>query len=242
MLIVGLGQIGSSIAKASKNKGIIVHGFAINESSLSTALEDNIIDSSFDSMESINHKDLEDKIDLIVISVSPKNTQNILNQIKNLWNTNITITETASVKNHLSIFSASNIILSHPIAGSHKSGISSIDENLFQNKKTIVCNPNNVNDIYNNKFLIIDFSNKMKKTDSQIKDFLTHNMYNNKKVIINTNKGKRIIRDLFMHLIKNPKKYINENLFVNDEKERVIADFIAGMTDRYAINLHKKIK
>ena len=88
---------------------------------------------------------------MIVISVSPKNTQNILNQIKNLWNTNITITETASVKNHLNISSASNIILSHPIAGSHKSGISSIDENLFQNKKTIVCNPNNVNDIHINK-------------------------------------------------------------------------------------------
>ena len=151
ILIIGLGLIGSSIAKASKNKGIIVHGFDINESSLSTALEDNIIDSSFDSIESINHKDLVDKIDLIVISVSPKNTQNILNQIKNLWNTNITITDTASVKNHLNISSASNIILSHPIAGSHKSGISSIDENLFQNKKTIVCNPNNVNDIHINK-------------------------------------------------------------------------------------------
>lgn len=151
ILIIGLGLIGSSIAKASKNKGIIVHGFDINESSLLTALEDNIIDSSFDSIESINHKDLVDKIDLIVISVSPKNTQNILNQIKNLWNTNITITETASVKNHLNISSASNIILSHPIAGSHKSGISSIDENLFQNKKTIVCNPNNVNDIHINK-------------------------------------------------------------------------------------------
>ena len=151
ILIIGLGLIGSSIAKASKNKGIIVHGFDINESSLSTALEDNIIDSSFDSIESINHKDLVDKIDLIVISVSPKNTQNILNQIKNLWNTNITITETASVKNHLNISSASNIILSHPIAGSHKSGISSIDENLFQNKKTIVCNPNNVSDIHINK-------------------------------------------------------------------------------------------
>ena len=86
ILIIGLGLIGSSIAKASKNKGIIVHGFDINESSLSTALEDNIIDSSFDSIESINDKDLVEKIDLIVISVSPKNTQNILNEIKNLWN------------------------------------------------------------------------------------------------------------------------------------------------------------
>ena len=31
-------------------------------------------------------------------------------------------------------------------------------------------------------------------------------------------------------------------MFKNEHKERVIADFIAGMTDRYAINLHKKIK
>ena len=66
-------------------------------------------------------------------------------------------------------------------------------------------------------------------------------MYNHKKVIINTNKGKKIINDLFKHLLKNPKKYISKDLFKNDEKERVIADFIAGMTDRYAINLHNKI-
>ena len=30
-------------------------------------------------------------------------------------------------------------------------------------------------------------------------------------------------------------------MFKNEKRERVVADFIAGMTDRYAINLHKKI-
>ena len=35
---------------------------------------------------------------------------------------------------------------------------------------------------------------------------------------------------------------VDEWLFKNESKERVISDFIAGMTDRYAINLHKKIK
>jgi dGTP triphosphohydrolase len=43
-------------------------------------------------------------------------------------------------------------------------------------------------------------------------------------------------------LLKNPKKHISKVMFQNEQKERVIADFIAGMTDRYAINLHKKIK
>ena len=67
-------------------------------------------------------------------------------------------------------------------------------------------------------------------------------MYNHKKVRENTNKGKKVINDLFKHLLKNPKKYINKELFNKESKERVIADFVAGMTDRYAINLHKIIK
>ena len=87
-----------------------------------------------------------------------------------------------------------------------------------------------------------NFSNKMKIIDSQIKDFLKSNMYNHRKVIVNTNKGKKIINDLFKYLLKNYKKHINNELFKYENKERVIADFIAGMTDRYAVNLHKKIK
>tara|TARA_B100001105_G_scaffold93143_1_gene74112 strand:- start:1891 stop:3039 length:1149 start_codon:yes stop_codon:yes gene_type:complete len=103
-------------------------------------------------------------------------------------------------------------------------------------------NPQSINNIYNHNGLIVDFSDKMKKIDKQIKDFLYRNMYNHSKVIVNTNKGKKIVNDLFAYMLKNPKKYINRSLFKNENDERIIADFIAGMTDRYAINLHKKIK
>ena len=113
--------------------------------------------------------------------------------------------------------------------------INTTDKNLKKVK------PRTVNDIYKQNRLIVDFSDKMKVLDRQIKDFLKANMYNHKKVIANTNRGKKIIYDLFKHLLKNPKKYISKDLFLNERKERVIADFIAGMTDRYAINLHKKI-
>ncbi len=102
--------------------------------------------------------------------------------------------------------------------------------------------PKKVNDIYDYNNLIVHFSRKMKIIEGQIKDFLKNKMYNHKKVIINTNKGKKIVNFLFQQLSKNPKKYINNELFKNDEKERVVADFIAGMTDRYAINLYNKIK
>ena len=67
-------------------------------------------------------------------------------------------------------------------------------------------------------------------------------MYNHKNVIINTNRGKNIIRDLFNYLSKNSTKHINEALLRRELKERAIADFISGMTDRYAIKLHRKIK
>ena len=68
-------------------------------------------------------------------------------------------------------------------------------------------------------------------------------MYNHKKVIINTNKGKKIIRKLFKLISKNPKKYIDTNILKNkdENKERKISDFISGMTDRYAINLYNKL-
>ena len=116
-----------------------------------------------------------------------------------------------------------------------------LDVRNTTNKKLKKINPQSISDIYKQDHLIVDFSDEMKNIDRQIKDFLKVNMYNHKKVIINTNKGKRVINDLFKYLSKNPKKYISANLFKNETKERVVADFIAGMTDRYAINLHKKI-
>jgi len=110
------------------------------------------------------------------------------------------------------------------------------------NKNLEKINPQSINDIYKQDTMIVDFSDKMKKIDKRIKYFLKHNMYNHKKVIVNTNRGKRIIKDLFKYISKNPRKHISNELFKNELKERVIADFIAGMTDRYAVNMHKKIK
>ena len=43
-------------------------------------------------------------------------------------------------------------------------------------------------------------------------------------------------------MLKKPKKNITNESLKNENKERAVADFIAGMTDRYAINLYKKIK
>ena len=132
------------------------------------------------------------------------------------------------------------IIISQIVRGLINLMVVDVIKTTNMNLKKI--NPQSINNIYNHNSLIVDFSDKMKKIDKQIKDFLHRNMYNHSKVIVNTNKGKKIVNDLFAYMLKNPKKYINRSLFKNENDERIIADFIAGMTDRYAINLHKKIR
>jgi len=100
----------------------------------------------------------------------------------------------------------------------------------------------NLKEVYKSEKKIVCFSYKMKKFDLEIKKFLKEKMYFHKNVKKKTNYGKKIIKKLFLIIIKNPKKYINIKKYKNSKLERIICDYIAGMTDRYAINLYKKIK
>ncbi len=99
-----------------------------------------------------------------------------------------------------------------------------------------------INDVYKSKYPIVSFSKKMKLFDKKIKKFLKRKMYYHKKVKVNTNKGKMIINKLFRSIKKNPQKYINVSKYDKSNIARIICDFIAGMTDRYAINLYNRIK
>ena len=88
---------------------------------------------------------------------------------------------------------------------------------------------------------MVDFSDKIKNSENEIRFFLKTKMYNNKNVLAKNNKGKSIIKKLFNKIKLNPKKFIaKEQLKKN--KYRAISDFISGMTDRYAINLNKNFK
>ena len=52
----------------------------------------------------------------------------------------------------------------------------------------------------------------------------------------------KIVKTLFKEITKNPKKYIKNTHLYKSGKERMVCDFIAGMTDRYAIKLYNSIK
>ena len=100
----------------------------------------------------------------------------------------------------------------------------------------------NLNDVLKSKYPLVAFSNKMMKFDKKIKKFLRRKMYYHKYVKSNTNQGKIIIKKLFLSIKKNPNKYLSVSKYDKTNVARSICDFIAGMTDRYAINLYNKTK
>ena len=93
-------------------------------------------------------------------------------------------------------------------------------------------------DVDKTSFLMVDFSEKIKNSEDEIRYFLKKKMYNNKDVLKKNNKGKSIVKKLFDKIKKNPNKFISKEKLSYD-KYRAISDFISGMTDRYAINLYK---
>jgi dGTPase len=101
---------------------------------------------------------------------------------------------------------------------------------------------NTVKDIYNTKRPVVTFSKEMQLFDTSIKSFLMERMYLSKNVLKKTNNGKKIIKFLFLKIKKNPSKFIKTSVYQGNTIERNISDFIAGMTDRYAINLFNSLK
>jgi len=114
---------------------------------------------------------------------------------------------------------------------------------IINTKKNIRKNNiKNIMNVYKSEYPIVCFSKKMNLFDVNIKKFLKKKMYFHKKVIHKTNFGKKVIKHLFVTIKKNPNKYINIRTIKNSNIDRVICDFIAGMTDRFAINLYNKSK
>ena len=99
-----------------------------------------------------------------------------------------------------------------------------------------------IQDVYNNTNLIVTFSKEMNLFDISIKSFLKERMYLSSNVLKKTNMGKKIIKSLFLKIKKNPSKFLKKSIYQKNNFERNICDFVAGMTDRYAINLYNSLK
>ncbi len=90
---------------------------------------------------------------------------------------------------------------------------------------------------------VIGFSETMRRNNRELKDFLYRNLYKNHRVIRMQVKAEQIIEDLF-NAYKAEPLMLPGHIQPSIEKqglERAICDYIAGMTDRFAVEEHQKI-
>jgi dGTPase len=90
---------------------------------------------------------------------------------------------------------------------------------------------------------IVSFSKGMSELRKPMGEFLMEKLYRHYRVMRMSVKAKRFIRELFRAYIENPAQLPNEiqNRIPVDGIERVVCDYIAGMTDRYALDEYEKL-
>lgn len=117
-----------------------------------------------------------------------------------------------------------------------------IDDALSESsRRAASLDPHSADDVRHARDPVIAFSSAGEEADRQIKAFLTPRMYREERVMRIMTDAETIVRDLFAHFLAYPKDMEAERL-ASDETAlvRQIADFIAGMTDRFAIEAHRR--
>lgn len=92
---------------------------------------------------------------------------------------------------------------------------------------------------------VIAFSDFMATAEQGIKGFLYPRMYRHARVMAVMGEAQRVVRDLFAHYLAHPEHMPDEwrNEMVGTDaaaRARKVGDFIAGMTDRYALAEHAR--
>jgi dGTPase len=90
---------------------------------------------------------------------------------------------------------------------------------------------------------VIGFSEDMSRRNRQLKDFLYANLYRHHRVVRMAVKAERIISDLFKAYLREPAILPSHVQDLSEERglERNICDYIAGMTDRFAVEEYQKL-
>jgi len=117
-----------------------------------------------------------------------------------------------------------------------------VDESIRRIKKF---NINKYVEIKSAEDLVVSFSDNLKNDIIQIKSFLYENMYKNKNVLVSANYGKNVLENLFIFYTNNPKllpvNWQNEPGGSVKDNNRLVCDFIACMTDTFAIKQFNKM-
>ena len=90
---------------------------------------------------------------------------------------------------------------------------------------------------------LLVFSSQLAKRRQQLRWFLNQKLYRHYKVVRMSNKARRFVQELFKCYLSNPEQLPPTSLgrVKEDGVHRVVCDYIAGMTDRYAQNEYRRL-
>ena len=122
-----------------------------------------------------------------------------------------------------------------------------VEDVLAETRRRLsTANPSSAAEVRLLDYPIVAFSNEMRLRDRALKDFLSRHMYRHRDVMRKVGKAKRVVCELFAHFFENPEDMPVEwskEAKSRDEKgvARVVTNYIAGMTDNYALNSYNSM-
>lgn len=110
-------------------------------------------------------------------------------------------------------------------------------------KRIRECGAQSSEELQKLSYNVIGVSEELCRHNRQLKDFLYANLYKHHRVLRMQMKAEKIISDLFHAYVGQPgmlPKHIQPSI-EKEGLERAVCDYIAGMTDRYAVQEHEKL-
>ena len=87
---------------------------------------------------------------------------------------------------------------------------------------------------------LVQFSAEMRAQSSALKRFLFANLYRHPQVVDTTAQARQVVRELFAAYLDRPAE-LRPSFAERPDRERAVADYIAGMTDRFALREHERL-
>jgi dGTPase len=101
-----------------------------------------------------------------------------------------------------------------------------------------------IEDVWAIKPKLVDLSEQMAANVRELKQLLFDRLYNHHRVRRMAVKADRIMTDLFKTYMEEPRQMpprVHRKIVQGEPSARVVADYVAGMTDRFALDEYKKL-
>lgn len=98
-------------------------------------------------------------------------------------------------------------------------------------------------DIQRSRMAVVSHSDRFKRLNRALKDFLYTHMYSHYRVVRMSQRAERFIREVFNSYMNEPRQLPNEyrDLIAQEGRHRVVADYIASLTDRSAMQEYRRL-